>query len=74
MPDAYPIHCHKCSAWIGETTNPMEPWGLFRSARDRESVPPPRNSWRCKGCGWVNVFRVSKIGKHGSWREVEVKG
>jgi hypothetical protein len=73
MPDAYPIHCHKCSAWIGEASGPMEVVGVFKVARDSDRIPAPRQTWRCKGCGWVNVFHASKTERHGSWRDVELK-
>lgn len=62
------LRCHRCSAWIGESPGPMELVGIFKNARDRECLPGPRSSWRCKGCGWVNVFEP-----HPDWRALEVK-
>lgn len=35
---------------------PMRLVGIFRSSRDSATIAAPRWSWRCKGCGWLNVF------------------
>ena len=66
----YDLRCHRCSHFMGESSEPVEFSGLFKRPRDREQVKAPRSSWRCPSCGWTNVFkRVTS-----SWREVEMKG
>jgi hypothetical protein len=47
----------------------MELIGMFRRPRDREQIPAPRDTWRCKGCGWVNLFESVQPG-----RSLETKG
>jgi len=53
---------------MGESREPMELVGMFKAPRDVEAVPGPRDTWRCKSCGWANVFRPIS-----DWRDVEVK-
>lgn len=48
--------CHRCSYFIGEAPGPLEFVGVFKQARDRALIPPPRIAMRCK-CGWVNLYR-----------------
>jgi hypothetical protein len=54
---SFELRCHHCSSWLGESREPLKHRGSFETPRDREVLPEPRDSWRCKGCGWVNVFR-----------------
>jgi hypothetical protein len=70
---SFDLRCHRCSAWIGEARESMELVGLFQKPRDREHIPEPRDAWRCKGCGWVNVFKPAEK-PAASWRTVETKG
>lgn len=51
------IRCHRCKQWIGESREEMELVGLFKDPRECERLPAPRDTWRCKACGWANVFR-----------------
>ena len=75
--DMHDVHCHRvaCGVWIGESREPLEFSGVFRSAKEREHIPAPRYSWRCKGCGWTNIFRpaspVAVTGRDG--RRIELK-
>lgn len=43
--------------------------GMFKDPRDRAMLPEPRDSYRCKSCGWINCFRPAAL----SWRSVELK-
>jgi hypothetical protein len=69
----YQLRCHHCKQWLGESSVPLELVGMFKDPRQRERVEEPRDSWRCKACGWVNVFQAPGA-TSGSWRDVEVKG
>jgi hypothetical protein len=53
----FDLLCHHCSHWMGESSEPLEFLGMFKNPSDRNRVDGPRSSWRCKSCGWVNVFR-----------------
>lgn len=52
------LRCDRCDAFLGEAAELMRLVGVFKAARDTEHVDPPRYSWRCKGCGWINIFRA----------------
>lgn len=56
---------------MGEASEPMELVGLFKEPRDVERLTEPRDTWRCKSCGWANVFRRARSR---SWHEIETKG
>lgn len=73
MTKPFEIRCHRCSSWIGEAKDPMELVGIFKVVRDVELIRAPRNTWRCKSCGWANVFRVAEPAGNGKWRDVELK-
>lgn len=72
MPAIFQLRCHHCKQWLGEAPGPMELVGLFKDTYAVEQVTPPRYTWRCKACGWANVFRTAATGL-ASWREVELK-
>ena len=55
---------------MGEASEAMELVGLFKEPRDVERMALPRDTWRCKSCGWANVFR--RVGSR-AWRDVETK-
>lgn len=70
----FQLRCHHCSSWIGEAQQAMQLVGVFKSPRDRERIEGPRDTWRCKGCGWVNVFHpMNDTRQASSWRDVEIK-
>lgn len=50
----------------------MEMVGIFRDPRERRRIAPPRDSWRCKSCGWTNVF-VPASGSAGWRARIETK-
>lgn len=50
------VHCHRCKQWLGESSRVLELVGLFKDPRQRERVAEPRDTWRCRACGWANVF------------------
>lgn len=69
MSRSHSVRCHHCSVWVGEAEQPVVLMGLFKVARDCETVPLPRLTWRCGACGWTNVFRPAR-----TWRDnIEVK-
>ena len=53
---SFQLRCHNCSSWLGEAREPMKFRGCVESPKDREYVAGPRDTWRCKGCGWSNIF------------------
>jgi hypothetical protein len=57
----FQIHCHHCKQWLGESSQVMRLIGLFEAPRDRARVEGARDSWHCKKCGWVNVFRPAAV-------------
>lgn len=63
------LHCHRCKQWLGESSRPVELVGLFKEPRQREIIAVPRETWRCKACGWANVF----VGAAQDWANVELK-
>ena len=75
MSQTHQLYCHHCSQWVGESSDPVTLVGMVRDPRDRNLVPSPRNTWRCKSCGWVNIFRVVAVpAPHvPDWRTVELK-
>lgn len=50
------LHCHHCTTWLGESESPLTFVGMFKDPQDRNYLPAPRNTYRCKRCGWVTVF------------------
>lgn len=69
---SHEIRCHWCHHWIGESSRPMTFVRVFRHPRLRESVPGPRDAWRCKACGSVSVFSATDSAEVG-WNRIEVK-
>ena len=68
------LQCHHCGKWVGESRTPMEFVGMFKDPRDRTQLPEPRDTYRCKSCSWVTVFRpVSLNGERTPWRAIELK-
>jgi hypothetical protein len=68
------LHCHHCQRWLGESRESLAFVGMFKDPRQRERVTEPRDTWRCKSCGWANVFQVSDApARH--WRDgIDLKG
>ena len=64
------LRCHHCGGWLGESSNSLTMVGIFKNPPDREYVAPPRETYRCKGCGWVNVFQVPAVR---DYRNIELK-
>ena len=68
------MRCHHCHQWVGESSAPMDFVGMFKDPRDRSMIPEPRDTYRCKHCGWANVFRpVAVNGGRQTWRAIELK-
>jgi len=59
QPSTVELRCHHCTQWLGETSHSLVFVGMFKAPQDRHRVPAPRDTYRCKGCGWVNVFQSS---------------
>ena len=57
QPSSVELRCHHCTQWLGETSRSLVFVGMFKSPQDRQRVDGPRDTYRCKGCGWVNVFQ-----------------
>lgn len=64
------LRCFHCGAWMGESSRTLTFMGMFQSPPDRRLVPEPRDTYRCKSCGWANVFRAVMPAKY---REMELK-
>lgn len=76
MAESFEIRCHHCgNKWIGESSRVMRFVGQVESPRLRELAIGPRDSWRCKSCGWVSIFvpAESETKPRAGWRAVEVK-
>jgi hypothetical protein len=68
------LHCHHCSTWLGEAREALTFVGMFKDPRERERVPGPRDTYRCKRCGWANVFQAPDTAPR-HWREgIDLKG
>ena len=67
------LHCHHCQRWLGESSDPLTFVGMFKDPRERERVGGPRDTYRCKSCGWANVFQTAQ-GAVREWRPgIELK-
>lgn len=51
------IYCTECTRWVGEASHALEYVGKFKDRKERRTVPEPRDTYLCKSCGWVMVFR-----------------
>jgi len=69
----YQLRCHHCSQWVGESSIPLEFFGMFKHPRDCALVEEPRSTYRCKSCGWVTVFRPAMANGIRPWRAIELK-
>lgn len=67
------LRCHHCTQWLGETSQSLSFTGMFHAPQDREWVEGQRDTYRCKGCGWVNVFKPVANAAMRDWRNVEIK-
>jgi len=63
------LRCHRCSHFMGESSEPVEFTGLFKRTRDRAKIAEPRSAWLCPSCGWTNTFRQTSV----DWREMQTK-
>jgi hypothetical protein len=70
QPASVQLHCHHCQRWLGEARESLTFVGMFKDPRDRERLAEPRDTYRCKSCGWANVFQTAAVR---DWREVETK-
>jgi len=57
---------------MGETSSSLTFVGMFKRPEDRSMVEAPRDTWRCKSCGWVNVFQAEERDPR-SWRQVSLE-
>jgi hypothetical protein len=68
------LRCHHCTQWLGETSRSLAFVGMFKDPRQRERVAAPRDTWRCKSCGWANVFQAPDTAPR-QWRDgIDLKG
>ena len=67
------LHCHHCQRWLGECRESLTFVGMFKDPRERERVSEPRDTYRCKSCGWANVFLATANAALRDWRAVELK-
>jgi hypothetical protein len=68
------LHCHHCSTWLGEARETLTFVGMFKDPRERERVTGPRDTYRCKRCGWANVFQAPDTAPR-QWRDgIDLKG
>jgi len=68
------LRCHHCTQWLGETSRSLVFVGMFKDPRQRERVSEPRDTWRCKSCGWANVFHEQANAVTRDYRtEIELK-
>ncbi len=63
------LRCHHCTQWLGETSRSLVFVGMFRDPRQRDRVEGARDSYRCKGCGWLNIFQAATR----DYRAIEIK-
>ncbi len=72
-PASVQLHCHHCSTWLGESREALTFVGMFKDPRERERVAGPRDTYRCKRCGWANVFLAAEQAPR-AWRDgIELK-
>ena len=62
------LRCHHCTRFLGESSTALTFVGMFKDPRERERVSVPRDTWRCKSCGWCNVFQVTDTPAR-EWRD-----
>jgi hypothetical protein len=67
------LRCHHCTKLMGEASRPLVFMGMFRLPQDRAYKPAPRDTYRCKGCGWVNVFQPEDTLGRGYRGDIELK-
>lgn len=70
QPSGQQLHCHHCQRWVGETSQSLVFVGMFKAPHDRARVDGARDVWRCKSCGWVNVFQPAAVR---DYRDIELK-
>ena len=66
-----PIRCHHCGdgRLIGETSQTLAFVGMFKYIRDCGMVDGQRDTYRCRSCGWCNVFQPAAQ----DYRDIELK-
>lgn len=70
----FEVMCHSCGHWLGESPAVLRLAGVFRHARERNSIQGQRSSWRCGKCGWTNTFlEAATMTTDAPWRCVELK-
>ena len=73
-PASVQLHCHHCQRWLGEARDSLTFVGMFKDPRQRERVEGPRDTYRCKSCGWANVFQSPANAAIREWRDgIELK-
>ena len=66
-----PVRCHHCSStFIGETSQSLVFVGMFKDSHDKDYIPGPRDTYRCKACGWINVFKPQAVR---DYRNIDLK-
>ena len=73
QPASVQLHCHHCSTWLGETASSLVFVGMFKDPRERERVQEPRDTYRCKRCGWANVFQTQANATMRDYRSIDLK-
>ncbi len=66
------LHCHYCVRWVGDTSQALVFVGMFKDPHDRYRLSHPRDTYRCKSCGWVNIFRPREVEAR-DYRSIELK-
>lgn len=56
LPEPCELRCHHCTHALRGTKYPAVFVGMFKPIGQRVYVGPG-DTYRCKGCGWVNVFQ-----------------
>jgi hypothetical protein len=69
------LRCHHCGqSFLGESSSALVFVGMFKDPRERERITAPRDTYRCKSCGWANVFQAPDTAPR-HWRDgIELKG
>jgi hypothetical protein len=68
QPSSVQLHCHHCQRWLGETSQSLTFAGMFKDPRHRERLAEPRDTYRCKSCGWANLFVAAADAPIREWR------
>lgn len=67
------LYCPNCSHWLGESSAALTFAGMFEGPQLRHNVSEPRDTYRCKSCGWITVFRSTPRSSDANWRIMQLK-